>query len=133
MDIFSRYLWVKPLLDKTAKSVLKAIKEVFSERKPVKLRSDAGSEFNNKYMKKYLKDNDLYYFTTQNFPKANYVERVQKTIKVMMYRMMRKNRSYRYIDQLQNLISNYNQSPHRSLSLGKVFRSHSIPGFQVTK
>ena len=33
----------------------------------------------------------------------------------MMYRMMRKNRSYRYIDQLQNLISNYNQSPHRSL------------------
>ena len=33
----------------------------------------------------------------------------------MMYRMMRKNRSYRYIDQLQNLVDNYNASPHRSL------------------
>ena len=115
IDIFSRHLWVKPLLDKTAKSILKATKEVFSERKPLKLRSDAGAEFNNRYFKKYLKDNDVYYFTTQNVPKANYVERVQKTLKVMMYRMMRKNRSYRYIDQLQNLVDNYNSTPHRSL------------------
>ena len=113
-DIFSRFLWVKPLLDKTAKSILKAIKDVFSQRKPLKLRTDAGSEFNNKYLKKFLKENDVYYFTTQNVPKANYVERVQKTFKVMMYRMMRKNRSYRYIDQLQNLVDNYNASPHRS-------------------
>ena len=57
----------------------------------------------------------MYYFTTQNIPKANYVERVQKTIKVMMYRMMRKNRSYCYIDQLQNLVDSYNASPHCSL------------------
>lgn len=115
IDIFSRYLWVKPLLDKTAKSVLNAVKDVFAQRKPLKFRTDAGSEFNNRYLRKYMKDNGVYYFTTQNIPKANYVERVQKTIKVMMYRMMRKNRSYRYIDQLQNLIDSYNASPHRSL------------------
>ena len=96
IDIFSRYLWVKPLHDKTAKSVLNAIKAVFSERKCLKLRTDGGSEFKNRYVKKYLKDNGIYYFTAQNSPKANYVERVQKTIKVM-YRMMRQNRSYRYL------------------------------------
>ena len=99
IDIFSRYLW-----DKTAKSVLNAIKAVFSERKCLKLRTDGGSEFKNRYVKKYLKDNGIYYFTAQNSPKANYVERVQKTIKVMMYRMMRQNRSYRYLDQLQSLV-----------------------------
>lgn len=115
IDIFSRYLWVKPLLDKTAKSVLKALKEVFSDRKPHKLRTDAGSEFQNQYLKKFLKDNDVYYFTTHNSAKANYSERVGKTLKGMMYRMMRKNRSYRYIDQLQNLVDSYNASPHRSL------------------
>ena len=71
LDIFSRYLWVKPLLNKTAKSVLKAIKEVFSERKPVKLRSDTGSEFYKRYMKTYLKDNDIYYFTTHMFPEQS--------------------------------------------------------------
>ena len=117
IDIFSRYLWVKPLHDKTAKSVLNAIKAVFSERKPLKLRTDGGSEFNNRYVKKYLKDNGIYYFTAQNTPKANYVERVQKTMKVMMYRMMRKNRSYRYLDQLQSLVHAYNSSSHSSLGI----------------
>lgn len=115
IDIFSRFLWVKPLYDKTAKSILEATKHIFSERKPLKVRTDAGSEFNNRYFKKYMNDNDIYFFTTKNPPKANYVERVQKTFKVMMYRMMRKNRSYRYIETLQNLVNNYNASPHRSL------------------
>lgn len=35
IDIFSRFLWVKPLLDKTAESILKSIKEFFAERKPL--------------------------------------------------------------------------------------------------
>ena len=81
-DISSRFLCVKPLLNKTAKSVLQATKDVFSQRKPLKLRADAGSEFNNKYLKKFLKENDVNYFTSQNVPKANYVERVQKTFNV---------------------------------------------------
>lgn len=115
IDIFSRYLWVRPLMDKTAKSVLKAIKDVFSERTPLKFRTDRGSEFNNRWLKQYMEDHGVYYFTTNNAVHTNFCERVQKTIKIMMYRMMRKNRSYRYIDQLENLILNYNSSPHRSL------------------
>lgn len=79
IDIFSPYLQVKPQHDKSA-----AFKEVFTQRRPLKVRSDAGPEFNNKYLKKYLKDNDVYYFTTQNVPKVIYVQRMQKLIKVMM-------------------------------------------------
>jgi hypothetical protein len=116
IDIFSRYLWVKPLYDKTAKSILQSIKEIFAERKPFKLRTDKGSEFNNRFLKKYLKESNVYYFTTQNTPKANYVERVQKTIKVKLYRMMRQKRSYRFVDDLQKIVDNYNASPHRSLN-----------------
>lgn len=67
----------------------------------------------------------MYYFTTQNIPKANYVERVQKTITVKLYRMMRQKRSYRYIDDLQNIVDNYNATPHRSLN--------NIPPKEVNK
>ena len=74
MDIFSRLLWVKPLKDKTAKSVLEGLKEVFKERKPIRLRVDKGSEFVNPWVKKYLKDNGVYLFVTQSVNKANYVE-----------------------------------------------------------
>lgn len=116
MDIFSRFLWVKPLKDKTAKSVLEGLKEVFKERKPIRLRVDKGSEFVNRWVKKYLKDNDVYLFVTQSVNKANYVERVQKSFRVLLWRYLRHKRNYRYIDDLQKLVGNYNSTPHRSLN-----------------
>lgn len=116
IDVFSRYLWIEPLIDKTAKSVLNGLKRVFSKRKPVRLRVDKGSEFVNRWVKQYLKDNNIRLFTTQNPPKANYVERVQRTIKLLLWRYLRYKRNYRYIDHLQQLVDNYNETPHRSLN-----------------
>ena len=116
IDIFSRYLWIEPLRDKTAQSVLSGLKKIFQERKPQKFRTDNGSEFVNKYVKKLMKDNDVYFFSTKNQPKASNVERVQRTIKTLMYRYLRKKRSYRYIDDFQKLVNNYNNTPHRSLN-----------------
>lgn len=116
IDIFSRYLWVRPLKDKTAKSVLAALKEVFGERKPIRLRVDKGSEFVNRSVKQFMKDSDVYMFTTQNVPKANYVERVQRTFKLLLWRYLRYKRNFRYIDHLQQLVDNYNATPHRSLN-----------------
>ncbi len=34
----------------------------------------------------------------------------------MLYRMMKKKRSYRYMDDLNDIVANYNASPHRSLN-----------------
>lgn len=116
IDVFSRKLRVQPLKDKTAKSVLKAMKEILKDVKPQKIRSDKGSEFINQWFKKLMKEEDIYFFTTQNPPKANYVERVQRTIKTALYRMMRHRRSYRYIDDLDEIIASYNDTSHRSLN-----------------
>jgi hypothetical protein len=116
IDIFSRFLWVRPLKNKTAKSVLAATKDIFRVRKPTKLRSDKGTEFVNRWFKKYLSEQDVYFFTTQNRPKANYVERVQRTIKTTMYRLMKHRRNYRYIDDLKQIVASYNATPHRSLN-----------------
>ena len=116
IDVFSRYLWVHPLVDKTAKSVLRGLKTIISKRKPVRLRVDKGSEFLNRLVKQYLKDQDIRLFTTQNPPKANYVERVQRTFKVLLWRFLRHKRNFRYIEDLPALVSNYNATPHRSLN-----------------
>ena len=115
IDILSRKLWVKPLKNKKAQTVLKAMQGILSEKKPLKIRSDKGSDFANQWFKKYMKEKNIYFFTTQNPPKANYVERVQRTIKTALYRMMRHRRNYRYIDDLDKIVANYNASPHRSL------------------
>ena len=84
--------------------------------KPKKIRADKGSEFVNKWFKKLMKEEDIHFFTTQNPPKANYVERVQRTIKTALYRYMRHQGSYRYIDALDDIVANYNSSPHLSLN-----------------
>ena len=115
IDVFSRKIWVKPLKNKTAKSVLSALKGILDEVTPKKIRSDKGSEFANRWFKKFCKDRDIYCFTTNNPAKANYVERVQRTIKTALYRMMRHQRKYRYIDELDDIVASYNASPHRSL------------------
>ena len=116
IDIFSKYLWVEPLKNKTAKDVVKALQNILNKgRICQKLRSDNGKEFNNTVMKTYLKNKGIYYFTTQNSDtKANVVERVIKTIKNMMYRYLTKN--HRYLDILQDIVKSYNATPHRSLN-----------------
>ncbi|XP_053392233.1 uncharacterized protein LOC128554925, partial [Mercenaria mercenaria] len=120
IDILSRKLWVMPLKDKTAKSVLSAMKTILKDMTPLKIqkvRADKGSEFVNRWFKKFMKDSDIYFFTTNNAPKSNYVERVQRNLKEKLYRMMRHNRTYRYIDDLENVVANYNATPHHSLNL----------------
>ena len=115
IDIFSRQLYVEPLKNKQASTVLTAMGEILNEATPRKIRSDKGSEFANQWFRKFMKHKGIYFFTTQNPPKANYVERVQKTLKMTLYRMMRHKRTYRYIDELDDIVANYNATPHRSL------------------
>ncbi len=116
IDIFSRYLWCQPLKNKTGKEVSKAMTETFlNGRQPGSIRTDKGSEFTNRDVKKYLKDTGIDHFVTQNETKANYAERVIKTIKHKIYRYILKNNSYRYVDALTDIVTSYNNTNHRSL------------------
>ncbi|CAG2185359.1 unnamed protein product [Mytilus edulis] len=68
-------------------------------------------------MKSYLKNEGIQYFTTQNSEtKANYAERVIKTVKNMMYRYFTERRNHKYLDVLQDIVKVYNSTPHRSLN-----------------
>ena len=57
IDVFSKFLWVEPLLNKHHGSVLQGFKNIFTrtERRPNLLRSDKGKEFTNRWVKQYLK------------------------------------------------------------------------------
>lgn len=115
IDIFSRFLLVQPLLNKKTHTVLSAVKKILQYRKFNKIRTDKGSEFINKDIKKFIKNEGIYLFNTHSNNKANYAERVIRTLRSMIFRMLRHNRTYRYIENLQGIVSSYNNSPHRSL------------------
>ena len=57
----------------------------------------------------------IFKYYTKNETKANYAERVIRTLKGLMYRYFIQNQTYRYLDVLQSLVKTYNTRPHRSL------------------
>jgi hypothetical protein len=121
IDIFSRYTWLEPLKTKHGTSVVNAFSKIFAEgRQPYKMRSDKGKEFTARVVQKYLKDQGVGHFVTQNQVKANYAERVIKTIKGKIYKYFTKKQTYRYIDHLQDFAYSYNHTYHRSIKMKPV-------------
>ena len=117
IDVFSKYLWVQPIPNKTHTSIIHAFQKIFQQttRRPRTLRTDNGTEFKNRWVKQFMKNENIYAYTTKNEMKANFAERVIRTLKGMMYRYFLHRQTYRYIDVLQDLVYNYNHRLHSSL------------------
>lgn len=117
IDIFSRYLIVRPLKDKKSDTVAAALESIFTkgDRRPKTIRFDQGGEFKSN-VKKYLKTEKIHVFYTHNSQiKSNYAERVIKNLKARIYSYFMENQTYKYIDVLQKLVHSYNNTPHESL------------------
>ena len=117
IDVFSKYLWVQPIPDKSHTSVIQAFQTIFQQtkRRPRTLRTDNGTEFKNQWFKQFMKKENIHAYTTKNEMKANFAERVIRTLKGMMYRYFLHRQTYRYTNVLQDLVYNYNHRPHGSL------------------
>ena len=116
IDVFSKYVWVRPMKNKTAHCLLDAFDSILSEgRKPEKLRTDKGTEFLNESFQQYLKKKNIHFYTANNEPKASVVERVNRTLKSKLYRNFTAVNSLRYIDVLQDLVDSYNNTFYRSI------------------
>ncbi|KAJ8311943.1 hypothetical protein KUTeg_010496 [Tegillarca granosa] len=69
IDIFSRKLYLKTLKNKQSSTVVDGFKKIFKHVKPEILRTDSGSEFNNRVLIKYL--DSLNYHTPNSITKEN--------------------------------------------------------------
>ncbi|MEW8089989.1 MAG: DDE-type integrase/transposase/recombinase [Candidatus Thiodiazotropha endolucinida] len=116
VDIMSKYVWTVPLRTKTAAEIVKAFQTIFKEgRKPTRIRSDKGSEYVNKDVRKYLKDEKIVHFVTQNIVKASVAEKAIKTIKSRIAHFMTHNQTHRWVEVLPKLTKSYNTTYHRSI------------------
>jgi hypothetical protein len=112
IDTLSKYLRLVALKHKSAREVSNAIKQVFeSGVKCQTLRSDRGGEFKNRLVQNYLKDVEVRLIFANQNSKASIAERVIRTIRWRLYRYFQRNRTYRYIDVLRDIVQNYNSTP----------------------
>ena len=87
IDIFSKFVWVVPLKYKKGVSIVNAFQKILdgSNRKPIKIWVDKGSEFYNNSFKKWLKDNDIEMHSIHNEGKTVVAERFIRTLKNKIY------------------------------------------------
>ena len=127
IDCFSKYVWVKPMVNKSGAETLAALKHVLqaiknmnmlngvTSQKPSELFCDSGKEFVNRQVKDYLQQEGIKITHASSEMKAAIVERVNRTLQDLIYRYMTENQTYRYVNALPDLIYVYNMRGHRSL------------------
>ena len=115
IDIFSKYGWIVPLKNKKGETVARALKNIFEERKPVKLWTDKGTEFKNKDVKKLIE-----IYNTENEEKSSIVERWIRTMKEKMWKYFTDNNTYNYMSILPDLLEDYNNTVHSSIKMSPI-------------
>ena len=122
IDIFSKYAWVVPLKDKKGISIVNGLQKILdkSEHKPNEIWVDKGNEFYNNSFKKWLKDNDIEICSIHNKGKSVVAERFIRTSKNKIYKYMTLISKNFYIDKLDDIVNEYNNTYHRTIKMKPV-------------
>lgn len=119
IDCFSKFVWAKPLKNKTGPEVTTAMATIFKESKRTcqSLNTDQGTEFYNVYFQNLIKKYQINHYSTYTVKKAAIVERVIRTLKERLYKYFSLNGSYRWIDVLPDIVKEYNSRHHRTIGM----------------
>ena len=117
---------------KTATSTAEAFETIFKEgRIPNKIQTDDGKEFYNSIVNGLFTKHGIHLFSTNNETKASTAERFIRTLKEKLYRYFDTSQSFRYIDVLDKIVTNYNNTYHSTIKMtpNQVTKSNSAEVF----
>ena len=117
IDCFSRYVWVKPLKNKTGKATVKALALLLMNERPKLIQADQGTEFFNRDVKRMLEAFGPKLYHTYTDKKAAIVERVQRTLRGRLGRLFTKRGNFKWIDKIDDIVTAYNNSYHRTIKM----------------
>lgn len=119
INIFSKKAYARALKNKTAQEVTHAMNSILNSLgHPIEhLHVDNGKEFYNATMKKMLKKRKIHMYSTYTTKKASIVERFNRTLKNRMWKEFSYRGSYKWVDILQSLVDDYNNTKHRTIQM----------------
>ena len=132
IDLFSKYALFVPLKDKKEISIVNAFDKIIkqSNRCPkdtsaqhIKLNKtwvDQGSEFYNNNFKKWLSDNNIIVYSTNNEGKSLVAERFIRTLKNKLYKHMTATGKNVYYDVLDDIVNEYNNTKHSTIKMKPI-------------
>ena len=120
---FSKYLWLVPLKNKSAKIVAEAMQYVLNNsnhRIPKNLQTHLGKEFYNQLFANLLKKYGINHYSSYTIIKCAIAERVIRTIKQNIYKMFGLQGHYKWINELNNITHKYNNTVHRTINMKPI-------------
>ena len=112
IDIFSKFVWIVYLQRKTGQEIANAFTWILKERRPSETWVDGGREFYNKDIHKLVELN-----STENKEKSYVIERFNRTIKEKMFMYFSANNTRKYVDVLDLLEDQFNNTTHSSIKM----------------
>ena len=109
IDIFSKFIWIVPLKRKTGQEVPNAFSRILKKRRPSKTWVDRGREFYNNDVQKLVEIS-----STEKEEKSCVIERFNRTIFLKYFSA---NNTRKYVDILDLLVNQYNNSIHSSIKM----------------
>ena len=91
-----------------------------SEPKSNKTWADKSSDFYNTSMKSWLQDNDTENYSTHNEGKSIVVEGFMRALMNKIYKYMVSVSKNVYMDKLDDIVNEYNQTYHRTIKMTLV-------------
>ena len=117
IDGFTKYVWVKPLKNKTGKSVVKALALLLMNERPKFIQADEGSEWFNKNVAKMLEAFGPKLYHSYSDKKASIVERVQRTLRGRLGRLYTQRGNRKWIDKIDDIVKSYNSTYHTAIKM----------------
>ena len=117
IDVFTKFVWGKPLKNKGGKSIVKALALLLMTERPKLIQADQGTEFLNKDVRVMLEAFGPKLYHTYSEHKASVVERVQRTLRARLGRLFTKQNNHVWIHEIQNIIDSYNHTYHSTIQM----------------
>ena len=120
VDVFTRKLYAVPVKNKTIDSTTKALDKILTGNNfiPHTITSDNDSSFLGHEFQKYLDKHKILLFPNvkDDHFALGIIDNMAKRLKLTFGKIFLKTRSKNWIDYLNRVVKNYNDSPNRSLN-----------------
>ena len=118
LDTFFKYAWIALTKKKDKRTIANAFENILKKgRYPQKLWSDGGGEYDNHHFRSMLEKYNIKPYRTESKLKAIMAERFNQSLMNKIAKMFTQRGNHRYIDDIERIVNEYNNSYHSSIKM----------------
>ena len=119
LDLFSKKIWLRALKSKEGNETANAIRNIIPQMWfPIQtVIFDEGKEFLNKFVEMLFTQYSINSYHIRTKTKAGAVERANRTIKGIIFKIFTQTGRKRWIDSIEDIQDNYNNTYHRTIKM----------------